>query len=60
MRLAPADVARLLEVLRGRPVGGLLAAPVTDTLKRVDEHGDVVETVSRDRLWRAQTPQMFP
>lgn len=57
--VAPADVARLLEVLRGHPVGGLLAAPVTDTLKRVDEHGDVVETVSRDRLWRAQTPQMF-
>jgi 2-C-methyl-D-erythritol 4-phosphate cytidylyltransferase len=36
------------------------AIPVTDTLKETDEAGRVVRTVSRDRLWRAQTPQGFP
>ena len=41
------------------PVGGLLASPVTDTLKRATAALEVAETVSRDGLWRAQTPQMF-
>lgn len=39
--------------------GGVLAAPVADTLKRADAHGRVTETVSRAGLWRALTPQMF-
>jgi 2-C-methyl-D-erythritol 4-phosphate cytidylyltransferase len=34
--------------------------PVFDTLKRVDAQGVVRETVSRENLWRAQTPQGFP
>ncbi|MCH9828934.1 MAG: 2-C-methyl-D-erythritol 4-phosphate cytidylyltransferase [Gammaproteobacteria bacterium] len=38
--------------------GGLLATPVTDTLKR-EAQSRVDETVSRDALWRAQTPQLF-
>jgi 2-C-methyl-D-erythritol 4-phosphate cytidylyltransferase len=33
---------------------------VSDTLKRADAAGRVIETVSRDGLWRAQTPQAFP
>jgi 2-C-methyl-D-erythritol 4-phosphate cytidylyltransferase len=36
------------------------ALPETDTLKRVDDDGRVLETVSRAQLWRAQTPQAFP
>lgn len=40
-------------------VGALLAQPVSDTLKRGDADARVEETVSRDNLWRAQTPQMF-
>jgi 2-C-methyl-D-erythritol 4-phosphate cytidylyltransferase len=40
--------------------GAIAALPVVDTLKRVDEDGRIVETVSRERLWRAQTPQGFP
>jgi len=40
-------------------VGGLLAFPVSDTVKRVDNEGRVVETVRREGLWRAATPQMF-
>ena len=39
--------------------GGLLAVPVADTLKRADENGRVHQTVPRDGLWQAQTPQMF-
>ena len=38
--------------------GGLLAMPLTDTLKRAEE-GHVIETLRRDSLWCAQTPQMF-
>lgn len=57
--LADSDLNLLVEQLAEDPVGGLLAAPVVDTLKRADEHGYVAQTVSRDQLWRALTPQMF-
>ena len=40
-------------------VGGLLAFPVSDTVKRVDNEGRVVETIRREGLWRAATPQIF-
>lgn len=39
--------------------GALLALPVADTLKRADDVGQSAETLSRDGLWQAQTPQMF-
>jgi len=54
------DIDRLMEQLREHPHGGLLGVPVTDTMKRSDAHGDVIETVGREGLWRALTPQMFP
>ena len=57
--LRAGDIDRLFEGLAGHPVGGLLAVPVHDTMKRADAVGDVVETVSRDGLWHAYTPQMF-
>lgn len=53
------DIDRLIETLRDHPVGGLLGLPVCDTVKRTDAHGTVQETVSREGLWRALTPQMF-
>ena len=40
--------------------GAVAAIPVSDTLKRVDSSGNVVVTVDRFGLWRAQTPQAFP
>lgn len=58
--LAAADLRRLMAAVRSEGVGGLLAEPVVDTLKRVDEQGRVLGTVAREGLWRAQTPQMFP
>lgn len=54
-----ADIERLLDALLDHPVGGLLAAPVSDTLKRADADGRVVETVDRSLLWSALTPQLF-
>lgn len=38
----------------------IAALPVVDTLKRVNADGCIDETVSRENLWRAQTPQGFP
>lgn len=37
----------------------ILAVPVTDTIKRAGEDGVILETVPRDQLWAAQTPQVF-
>jgi 2-C-methyl-D-erythritol 4-phosphate cytidylyltransferase len=45
--------------LRDDSVGGLLAMPVVDTLKRGGGDKRVQATVPRSGLWAAQTPQMF-
>jgi 2-C-methyl-D-erythritol 4-phosphate cytidylyltransferase len=56
--IASASLIKLHETLVDDAVGGILAIPVRDTLKKA--HGDhVVTTVARDYLWQAQTPQMF-
>ena len=55
----PNAVMRLIQACEHDPVGGLLAQPVADTLKRADPQGRVQATVPRDHLWAAQTPQMF-
>ncbi|SDJ62996.1 2-C-methyl-D-erythritol 4-phosphate cytidylyltransferase [Pseudomonas indica] len=57
--LARSDLDRLLDELADDPVGGLLAVPARDTLKRVGADGRVVETVDRSLIWQAYTPQMF-
>ena len=54
------DVDRLLDRVQSHAVGGLLAAPAADTLKRASDDQEVLETVDRASLWRALTPQMFP
>ena len=54
------DVDQLIErVTESGAVGGLLAVPVRDTMKRSDEAGGVASTVDRSNLWHALTPQMF-
>jgi 2-C-methyl-D-erythritol 4-phosphate cytidylyltransferase len=50
---------RLLDTLETDAVGGLLALPVADTIKKSDEMNMVDQTISRQNLWQAQTPQMF-
>jgi len=57
--LAPWHIDRLVRELAHDEVGGLLAVPVADTLKRADTQRRVLQTVPRDSLWQAQTPQMF-
>ena len=57
--LARAALDRLIRELQNDPVGGLLAVPLADTLKRADADLRVEVTVPRGRLWLAQTPQMF-
>jgi 2-C-methyl-D-erythritol 4-phosphate cytidylyltransferase len=54
----PAWIDRLIDACAGDAVGGLLAIPVADTLKR-ERDGFVAATVPRTQLWQAQTPQMF-
>jgi len=57
--LGAADLAALIEGAGADEHGGLLALPVSDTVKR--EHaGRVARTEERAGLWRAQTPQFFP
>ncbi len=53
------DLFGLVAECRRDPVGGLLALPMTDTVKQADAAGRCARTVPRERLWRAQTPQMF-
>jgi 2-C-methyl-D-erythritol 4-phosphate cytidylyltransferase len=49
----------LLDTLQDDAVGGLLAIPLADTLKRSNQSGRSEKTIPRDQLWQAQTPQMF-
>lgn len=57
--LRGAALERLRERAGAHPVGGLLALPVADTVKRAGARGEVESTVPREGLWLAQTPQMF-
>ena len=52
-------IDELLRELANDAVGGLLAMPVVDTLKRADDALRSVATVPRIGLWQAQTPQIF-
>lgn len=52
------DIFKLIETLGHDAIGGILALPSTDTLKGV-EAGRIVDTVDRNHVWRALTPQMF-
>lgn len=54
----PERIEAMMSQLGNDAVGGLLALKVPDTIKRGNDDG-VVETVSRENLWLAQTPQMF-
>jgi len=53
-----ADISRLIDEA-GPAGGGLLAAPLRDTLKRADANGRVAATEPRESRWRALTPQLF-
>ena len=52
-------IDRLMINLRTNDVGGMLALPCRDTMKRANIAGEIENTVERESLWHAQTPQMF-
>lgn len=53
------DIDRLIDAASTHADGALLGLPLADTVKRVNLAHEVVETVPRESLWRALTPQMF-
>ena len=53
------DIDKLISAVIVHPVGGILGVTAADTMKRVDEHRQIIATVDRSGLWHAQTPQMF-
>lgn len=57
--LTSIQLDQLINELSIDEVGGLLAVPVADTLKRSNTKNRVAHTESRENLWQAQTPQMF-
>ncbi len=55
------DLSRLLALSDISRVGGILAAPVRDTMKRAEPGKNAIaHTVDRNDLWHALTPQFFP
>ena len=52
------DIEKLLDSRNSSSAGGILALPVTDTLKLCDS-GVIRRTVDRQKIWRALTPQIF-
>lgn len=55
----PERVRQMIAELSDQSVGGIMACPLADTLKRADARDRISATVDRAGLWRAQTPQMF-
>ncbi|MTH45364.1 2-C-methyl-D-erythritol 4-phosphate cytidylyltransferase [Intestinirhabdus alba] len=55
------DLTRLLAISETSRTGGILAAPVRDTMKRGEPgRAEIAHTVARSDLWHALTPQFFP
>jgi 2-C-methyl-D-erythritol 4-phosphate cytidylyltransferase len=55
----PETIYHLIDTLLGDEVGGILGVPSSDTLKKVGNDGFIKETIKREQIWQAQTPQMF-
>lgn len=53
------DIEHLLNQIENHPVGGLLAIPVSSTLKKAGADGNIAATVDRNDVWQAATPQAF-
>ncbi|VAW93441.1 2-C-methyl-D-erythritol 4-phosphate cytidylyltransferase [hydrothermal vent metagenome] len=53
------DISKLIEKVKCDDIGGLLATPVRDTMKRANSFGKILHTTERLYLWHALTPQMF-
>ena len=57
--VAAEDILALAQQVSSSGIGGILAVPMVDTVKRAGADNIVDQTLPRDELWSAQTPQMF-
>ncbi|MGF1747333.1 2-C-methyl-D-erythritol 4-phosphate cytidylyltransferase [Vibrio cionasavignyae] len=53
------DITTLIQQVVPNTVGGILATPVKDTMKRANTESEIDHTVDRNGLWHALTPQLF-
>ena len=53
------DINKLINAVKENQQGAILASKVRDTMKRSDVANTIVNTVERENLWHALTPQMF-
>ncbi len=53
------DVDKLIKAVEEYPTGALLGLPIVDTIKRCNQDNEIEQTVCREQLWRALTPQCF-
>lgn len=58
--ILPTCIEHLITTFKNDKVGGLLGVPVSDTLKRVSNTNKAMQTLDRNTIWQAQTPQLFP
>ena len=52
-------INKFISEIGSHEVGGIIAVPVADTVKRVNKSGMIIGTENRNEIWLAQTPQMF-
>lgn len=57
--VTPSAIEGLCRQTAEHPVGGILGVPAGDTLKQVDNSGQIAATLDRTSVWQAQTPQVF-
>ncbi len=57
--IASKDILSMLDALHDHKIGGVLSVPAVDTLKKIDSNGHVAETLDRQLIYQAQTPQIF-
>jgi 2-C-methyl-D-erythritol 4-phosphate cytidylyltransferase len=53
------DIDKLINTVANHPVGGILGTKVRDTLKYTNGENQILETMPRENIWQALTPQMF-
>ena len=57
--LSMSDLKRIISELKDESIGGILASPIVDTLKKTDENMNITKTLNRNQVWSALTPQIF-
>ena len=57
----PTNIQDLIETVQATKQGAILATPITDTVKQVEQSATktIIKTLDRNTLWSAQTPQIF-